>query len=675
VPLLMLAIVLFAIARSAIATRLDSFTIDENYHIAAGVSYVRNGDFRINPEHPPLVKLWVGAFMPRSWFHMGPLSVFSDKDGERTFTSETVFLQNDPDRVQRRSRLAMFCFNGLALFVFGLVARRIFGSALAIGALIFLAIDPTVAAHLPVVMTDLPIALLGSIALLLAWLAFTTWKPWHLLAAATSLGLALATKHSGIIIAEAVTVLGLVLALRSFPADSERNQTPRTRPQRLFAVALVLFASVVVLWGTYGFRYTESGSAQETFNRPLAGKISDLRTPGYRSLISTAAKYHLLPRAYLWGFADIIRAGVEGRGFTIFFMDRTYGEHRPRYFFPVQILVKVPIGFLVLSFTGLAFFLARKLPIEIRSPLWTMLAFSAFFLFTLAISNSYYAGVRHAMPVYPTLALLAGASFAAAFTHRSLVLKSIVLISAVAACISAVPILRPWEYHNVFAGGTARAYLHFSDEGIDLGLRRKEFAAYYHQQLEPKGELPYFLGYLPIKEDLQARGVRTINDKWEDGTAPDDSDTFTGTVVAEDILLHPDATWISESLLKATPIARFGNLMVYRGTFYLPKERAFRFFFNGIDALYSPQGSAAKAESLIRQATVVNADAFFAWIELGNLQAKRGDRAGAIESFQKAFPREPDHARLQHQLENQIHLLQTAANPASVPSFRNPMLE
>ena len=54
-----------AIVRSAIATRLDGFTIDEAYHIAAGVSYVRYADFRINPEHPPLVKLWVGAFSPR----------------------------------------------------------------------------------------------------------------------------------------------------------------------------------------------------------------------------------------------------------------------------------------------------------------------------------------------------------------------------------------------------------------------------------------------------------------------------------------------------------------------------------------------------------------------------------------------------------------------------------
>src|SRR5215469_2337713 len=49
---LLLLLIAASIVRSAIATRLDGFTIDEAYHIAAGVSYVRLGDFRINPEHP-----------------------------------------------------------------------------------------------------------------------------------------------------------------------------------------------------------------------------------------------------------------------------------------------------------------------------------------------------------------------------------------------------------------------------------------------------------------------------------------------------------------------------------------------------------------------------------------------------------------------------------------------
>ena len=92
--------------RSAIATRLDGFTIDEAYHIAAGVSYVRLGDFRINPEHPPLVKLWVGTFITPTGFRARALRPFSDKPDERTFAEEDVYLHNDLDAVQKRARVA-----------------------------------------------------------------------------------------------------------------------------------------------------------------------------------------------------------------------------------------------------------------------------------------------------------------------------------------------------------------------------------------------------------------------------------------------------------------------------------------------------------------------------------------------------------------------------------------
>ena len=66
-----------AILRSAIATRLDDFTYDEAYHIAAGTSYVQRADFRLNPEHPPLVKLWVGGLMAATGFRLSAFHTFN----------------------------------------------------------------------------------------------------------------------------------------------------------------------------------------------------------------------------------------------------------------------------------------------------------------------------------------------------------------------------------------------------------------------------------------------------------------------------------------------------------------------------------------------------------------------------------------------------------------------
>ena len=36
----------------------DAATSDETAHLPSGYSYLDRGDFRMNPEHPPLAKVW-----------------------------------------------------------------------------------------------------------------------------------------------------------------------------------------------------------------------------------------------------------------------------------------------------------------------------------------------------------------------------------------------------------------------------------------------------------------------------------------------------------------------------------------------------------------------------------------------------------------------------------------
>jgi dolichyl-phosphate-mannose--protein O-mannosyl transferase len=233
---LVLLLVGGAIVRSAIATRLDSFTIDEAYHIAAGVSYVRYGDFRINPEHPPLVKLWVGSFISATGFRLSSVRPFTDKRDERNFTEGNVYLNNDPDSVQRRARVAMWVLNALLLALFAFAARRAFGPGIALGSLLFLAIDPTVAAHLPVVMTDLPVSLLSAVAVLLSIRAFHRWAWPDLVACSAALGLALATKHSAPVFLILVVMLGGILAFVISilpPGDSRLSDSQRSWQLRL----------------------------------------------------------------------------------------------------------------------------------------------------------------------------------------------------------------------------------------------------------------------------------------------------------------------------------------------------------------------------------------------------------------------------------------------------------
>src|SRR6266851_7046095 len=132
-----LALVIFLIAggvlRSAWATRRDGFTVDEPWHITAGVAYVRTGEYYLNPEHPPLVKLVAGLAASRSAFRFIEPGPLNDKNAERRFVEATMYETNDADAIQSRVRLAMFLFNGLLLLALALAARCLFGPIVALG--------------------------------------------------------------------------------------------------------------------------------------------------------------------------------------------------------------------------------------------------------------------------------------------------------------------------------------------------------------------------------------------------------------------------------------------------------------------------------------------------------------------------------------------------------------
>ena len=49
------------VAQGVLFLRANSQTSDEATHLAAGYAYVTQRDFRLNPEHPPLIKLLSGA--------------------------------------------------------------------------------------------------------------------------------------------------------------------------------------------------------------------------------------------------------------------------------------------------------------------------------------------------------------------------------------------------------------------------------------------------------------------------------------------------------------------------------------------------------------------------------------------------------------------------------------
>ena len=656
-----------ATVRSAITTHLDGFTIDEPYHIAAGVSYVKYHDFRINPEHPPLVKLWVGSVIAASGFRLDSLQQFNDKPGERKFTQRAVFRENDPDSVQRRARSAMYALNGVLLLALAFALERVFNAGVSLGTLLFIAIDPTVAAHLPVVMTDLPVALLSTTAVVLAAKAFRQWNWTDLAACSAFLGLALTAKHSAPVVLLIVALIGTALAiLRPLPSPTD------SRWLRVVKLAAVFGGAMVVLWASYLFRYSESPSGLESFNRPLVEKINDVASPSYHAVLATMAATRVVPRAYLWGFADTIRAGMESRESPKLFFGRLYHFKGPKYFFPAMIAVKVPIGLIVLVLLGLFLFFTRHILPDWFLPCGVVLSAAVVFLLVLS-QGSTYAGIRHALPVVVLLSVFAGVAFEVALSSKTPQLRAFVALGLVAAASSALPQPRPWEYFNEFVGGSANAYKYFSDEGVDLLQRSKELVEYYRQELRPNGVRPVCL-YWVWDEEKAARGIDCFgSDQKRDGGVME-LPNRSGTIFAAPADFIRSSFWDSAALREATPVKRLGNLFIFRGNFYLPSQAASDSYWLGISKIYGEKPDDAEAEKAFRRSVEVDPTAYFVHIQLGNLYLKRGSRQECVRSYSDALKYAPEELELRSALQKQIQ--RVSREPLTeVSPLRDPYME
>lgn len=677
--LLLTALVLLGILRSHLGTRLDSFTVDEPWHIVAGTSYTRSGDFSLNPEHPPLAKLWVGAAMPAD-FKLRQTPVLKEKLQERDLVEETMFFDNDAARAQHRARIAMWSLHGLLLFVLGLLLWRAFGLAWAAGSLAYLAIEPTVAAHLPVVMTDLPLALALLIAAVCGGLLATTWQWRWVVGFGLAVGLALGAKHSAL-----PGVIGIVGIAEVAALWSWRSAPARIAFGSLCKVALAGLLGVAVLWGMYGMHFHAGPDGSDGFNRAMADKIADVNIPHWRLALDSADRLHLLPRSYLWGLADTVRTGVEGRGISQHLVwGKVYDGHAPWFSWPLIILSKVPLPLLLLSLLGAGMLSRATLSRDAKAVLWSVLGAAVAYSIALLGSEGIWGGIRHAMPLLVMLSIPAGAAFAQAWDWRARTVASGAGIAAVALLLVAalgmtIREQRVWEYHNELVGGTQGAWRYFGNEGLDLGQRFNELRAFHDQVIRPSGE-SLFSNYWVGEEQMRAAHFkyrRRVESLQDDNVAGVYDGYFIYT--RSDHLPWPSWDWDPKLVFKDLRlVARFGFAEVWHGHQALPRTRANNMGSEVFDYIYKQNGSDwALVARKLEEVAVLFPQSSGVGIELGNAYVRMGNRDAAVRAFRRPLDqtRVPVDARIRARIEARIAQLDSNADLAKLKPLRNPEME
>ena len=666
---LLFALVLLTIYRSHLGTRLDSFTIDEPYHIVAGASYVRTGDFRLNPEHPPLMKLWLGASMPES-FKLRPFRPLNEKVEERDYTEESVFYDNDAAAVQRRARLSLWIYHGLLLLSFGLLMWRVVGLAWAAGALAYVAIEPTVGAHLPLAMTDLSLALTLGITVVAAALVLTTWS-WRWVAVlGVAIGLALGSKHSAL-----PGLVGIGAVCFAAAVCVRLANARRTVPARLVKLAAAALIGWALLWAQYGGRFHASRDGTDPFNSPMTQKLNDLRG-NTKHLIAAGDKYQLMPRAYLWGLADTVRTGVEGRGVFHFFYGKWYEGAAPKLFWPGVIAAKVPLFLLAFSLLGIAVLWHAPLSREARWLLLSAAAMAGAHLLALFFSKGTWGGIRHALPVVFALCFFAGAAIWRAWQLRSRALALACVACWVAAFAMTIREPRLWEYGNELVGGSDDSYRYFMNEGQDLGQRYGEFKAFHDSVIAPSGK-PFYGTYWFIEEQAKADKVRYS--RFTTGLEDNNSEgVFEGYyfVKINDLIPAPHEHWDPAIFNGLERVARFGNTVVFRGRWVAPMVRAYSLRNYVIEAIFKNPAPdweliAEKLEEIVQALPWSSATA----ILLGNAHLRLDRREQAVAAYEHALREAVAADPVRPALQAQLARLRSGEPLSALQPLRSSLLE
>jgi tetratricopeptide (TPR) repeat protein len=428
-----------------------SQTSDEATHLYAGYRYLKCGALDFSREHPPLARIVAAAPLLLMHFTVN-CAPFQGDDVQQAFTSVGWLYSQDWPVALARARMAVSVFAvGLCLLVW-IAARRMFGLATAIVASLLVLFEPNVLAYGSLVMTDVPVTCM----LLFAVLGFYLWvrhrtAPFLLLTVLAT-GLTLLAKHSGVVVVPILGVLAITDALTH--ADGDRSRWQRAL-RNLLAVASICVLAVGVVWAGYGMRFAAyPGAPQLQEPRPPVASLG-------RRVLLGLEEHHLLPQAYLQGFASALTLSSQG---SAAFVAGNFYLPAPWFSTPFNFLIRSTAAMLAMLLLA-AFGLAAAFRRRPRECLF-VLAPAAVYL-AMCIHASSNVSVRYLLPMFPFLLIAVAAGcveLAGRVRWVRYVLPCLIALHA-ASSLHAYP--NYLSYANEFWGGPASAYKYLP--GIDWG--------------------------------------------------------------------------------------------------------------------------------------------------------------------------------------------------------------
>ncbi len=443
------ALLALAFAAPLLILRSKSVTYDEVTHLPSGYSYLATGEIHLNPQHPPLMKelcayplLFLNLKNPIHWDTLKRPDL--PQGFEWAFGREFLFSQ-DADRILFWGRvpavLTSLCLAGLIM----VWAGQLWGKAAGVLALALYVFDPTITAHAQLVTTDIGCAFFSTLFLFLLrrFLKNPCWT--NLALPGLSLGLALGTKFSALIL---LPIAFLLIALNTWTKGRSLATGPEATDAR--SKLLVVFR-----------QFLSDFDDSSLFKRLRGAFLFAVLTVGLAYLVLWALYFFPQDPLFYWqGMKTVYRDHAPNHEFYLM------GELSKQgwwYFLFVAWLVKTPVATLLILGAAVVLFICGKRRSWLEEAFVAVPAIIYFAAYSAGASNL---GIRYLIPCFPFLFVFSArvASWAAG---RAAV--------ALLACL----LWLGWEfasiwpdhlsYFNQLAGGPNHGTEWLDDSNVDWG--------------------------------------------------------------------------------------------------------------------------------------------------------------------------------------------------------------
>jgi hypothetical protein len=502
----------------------DSLIFDEIAHIPAGYSYAVKHDYRLNPEHPPILKTLSGlAILPLQpnfdwtsdfWTTYNNYGEYDQWAAGRHLLHQ---INNNTDWLVFWARVPIVIISllfGLFLFMWG---NKLGGIITGLFTLILYTFDPNILGHNHFVTTDLAIAAAIGVSFyfFLKFLKQPTWI--NAFIGGLTLGIAQTTKFSAIILLPLFALLLIVYPLIKYYSNNTTSTKSivQSKLKTLISYLLKGSFSLIVMFFTVWLIYVPVSYKMTSDIIPPITQIKSqpdkyIRDKYLSQIIYTTNEFSLTrPIAvYTQGLMQVLGRVEDGNVTYFMYTVSSQGSvwYFPFVFIAKQTLVHLFFYTIVITLLIITFFrgtfdmFGQKISTtakQLRKFTITWFNEIALGLFVilysyLSIKGTLNIGFRHLLPMMPMIYLITAKIIINSYKNLHMINRKntirtffiALILTLVAIVLSVYP--HYMSYFNILFGGPTNGYKYVTDSNADWGQDLKRLHIYLEKHPEIK---------------------------------------------------------------------------------------------------------------------------------------------------------------------------------------------